>query len=210
MLTHAEIWRAIDTLAREHELSPSGLAKRAGLDPTTFNKSKRITREGKARWPSTESISKILRATDASINEFVGYLGEDKGPGRARQLPVLGLGPAKGPGLFDGDGHPTGGGWGAMDYPVMPDPNAYALEIGGDALQPIYRDGDIIIVSPAAAVRPGDRVVAKTERGEVVVQEFLRRSDESTQLLPLGERQPELSLAAQEVVFIHRIVWSSQ
>ena len=67
MLTHAQIWSAIDRLAARAGLSASGLAKRASLDPTTFNKSKRITPEGRARWPSTESIAKALSATGVTI-----------------------------------------------------------------------------------------------------------------------------------------------
>ena len=57
MLTHDQIWNAIDRLAARAGLSPSALAKRAGLDPTTFNKSKRITPDGRERWPSTESVA---------------------------------------------------------------------------------------------------------------------------------------------------------
>ncbi|HVQ11556.1 MAG TPA: helix-turn-helix transcriptional regulator, partial [Methyloceanibacter sp.] len=43
MLTHGKVWHAIDALARRYDLSPSGLAKKAGLDPTSFNPSKRVT-----------------------------------------------------------------------------------------------------------------------------------------------------------------------
>ena len=32
MLTHAQVWTAIDRLAERYALSASGLAKRAGLD----------------------------------------------------------------------------------------------------------------------------------------------------------------------------------
>ncbi len=67
MLTHASIWQAIDALAAQHGLTASGLARRAGLDPTSFNRSKRISRSGKPRWPSTESLAKILAATGASL-----------------------------------------------------------------------------------------------------------------------------------------------
>ena len=76
MLTHAQIWRAVDALAERHGLSPSGLAKRAGLDPTSFNKSKRGDASGKLRWPSTESISKILAATGTSLADFVTLIGD--------------------------------------------------------------------------------------------------------------------------------------
>ncbi len=58
MLEHADVWRAIDRLAGKHGMTASGLARRSGLDPTAFNKGKRITKEGKRHWPSTESVGK--------------------------------------------------------------------------------------------------------------------------------------------------------
>lgn len=71
MFTHSEIWDAIDRLAQDNGYSPSGLAKKAGLDPTTFNKSKRISADGKPRWPSTESIAKILTVTNTKLADFL-------------------------------------------------------------------------------------------------------------------------------------------
>ena len=91
MLKHSDVWRAIDALAVDHGFSPSGLARRAGLDPTTFNKSKRITAEGKKRWPSTESIAKILHATGASLGEFLSHIGDGEGIGIFRNVPLIGL-----------------------------------------------------------------------------------------------------------------------
>ncbi|EBV3600078.1 helix-turn-helix transcriptional regulator, partial [Salmonella enterica subsp. enterica serovar Virchow] len=41
MLSHERVWAAIDALAARNDLSASALAKRAGLDSTAFNKSKR-------------------------------------------------------------------------------------------------------------------------------------------------------------------------
>ena len=70
MLTHGQIWTALDRLAERSGLSPSGLAKSAGLDPTTFNKSKRITPEGRQRWPSTESVAKSLAATNTTVDKI--------------------------------------------------------------------------------------------------------------------------------------------
>ncbi len=76
MLTHAQVWTALDRLAERAGMSPSGLARRAGLDPTTFNKSKRVTTDGRERWPSTESISKALAATSSTIETFVQLIGD--------------------------------------------------------------------------------------------------------------------------------------
>lgn len=77
MLTHDNIWLAIDRLAEIFGYSPSGLAKQAGLDPTSFNKSKRLSPDGKPRWPSTESIAKILAVTGATMSEFIGLIEKD-------------------------------------------------------------------------------------------------------------------------------------
>ena len=79
MLSHDQIWGAIDRLAERHELTPSGLARRAGLDPTSFNKSKRLSADGRLRWPSTESIAKVLDATGASVEQFLAFLQPDAG-----------------------------------------------------------------------------------------------------------------------------------
>src|SRR5258708_10411469 len=101
MLRHSDIWRALDRLAAEHSLTASGLARRAGLDPTTFNKSKRITRDGKLRWPSTESLAKVLEATGSSLAQFVGLI-DGQGLGTARpRIPVLGYAQAGEPRRFD-------------------------------------------------------------------------------------------------------------
>ncbi|HAD87322.1 MAG TPA: DNA-binding protein, partial [Rhodospirillaceae bacterium] len=91
MLRHSSVWHAVDRLAREHGLSTSGLARKAGLDPTTFNKSKRTTRDGKLRWPSTESVAKILSATGASLSEWVSYVDETEGGGVYRNVPLIGF-----------------------------------------------------------------------------------------------------------------------
>ena len=77
-MNHYQIWHAIDLFARDHGLSCSGLAKLSGLDPTVFNKSKRITMFGQPRWPSTSSIAKILAATGASVHDFFKYIDSDE------------------------------------------------------------------------------------------------------------------------------------
>src|SRR5712691_1181636 len=105
MLTHAQIWTALDRLAARAGLSASGLAKKAGLDPTTFNKSKRITPDGRQRWPSTESVAKSLAATGTGIGTFVQLI-EDTGPPGAQAVPLIGFAQAGIGGYFDDGGFP--------------------------------------------------------------------------------------------------------
>nr|MBQ0091483.1 helix-turn-helix transcriptional regulator [Candidatus Enterousia merdequi] len=74
-MTHDDIWRAIEQFANERNMSCSGLARCSGLDPTTFNKSKRWSKAGQPRWPSTNSISKILASTGADLEDFTKFIG---------------------------------------------------------------------------------------------------------------------------------------
>jgi phage repressor protein C with HTH and peptisase S24 domain len=209
MLTHAQIWMAIDRLAARAKLSASGLAKRAGLDPTTFNKSKRITPDGRARWPSTESVAKSLAATGATLDQFVALISEEVRP-PGKSVPLISFTEAGASGRFDDNGFPSGEGWEAIAFPAVEDTHAYALEIAGDSLLPMYRDGTRIIVSPAAPLRRGDRVIVKTRSGEVVLRELRRKTAKTLELKSLNREEAESMLAAEDVLWVARIVWASQ
>jgi phage repressor protein C with HTH and peptisase S24 domain len=74
MFTHEQLWSALDALAKQAQLTPSGLARRAGLDPTIFNKSKRFAQDGRPRWPSTESLAKVLEVTGSDMFKFAQLL----------------------------------------------------------------------------------------------------------------------------------------
>ncbi len=210
MLKHADIWRAIDRLAAKHGMSASGLARRSGLDPTTFNKSKRITKEGKQRWPSTESVSKVLAATGDSLADFVAQMGEENASVLAQRVPVIGYAQAGDKGYFDDAGYPTGSGWDEVLFPQIGDLHAFALEISGASMEPIYRDGDTIVVSPAAGIRRGDRVVVKTNDGEVMAKELSRQSARKVELASLNKDHPDRNLDVEEIDWMARIVWASQ
>ena len=210
MLSHAQVWSAIDTLAGRYGMTASGLARKAGLDATTFNKSKRQTPDGHQRWPSTESIAKVLEATGASLDEFMGFLETRDRAGGRRTVPLIGLAQAGGGGFFDDGGFPTGGGWDEVAFPDVPDPNAYALEISGESMLPLYRDGDIVIVAPNASVRRGDRVVLKTREGEVLAKELKRRTENIIELKSLNPEHPDRLIPTDKVAWLARIIWSSQ
>ena len=217
-MKHEDVWRALDTLAAENGLSASGLAKRSGLDATTFNPSKRRMPDGRARWPSTESLAKVLDATGASLEAFTALvtgaraLSSSGNSNRAtvRRVPLIGLAQAGGEGYFDDGGYPVGGGWDEVSLPEIADPNAYALEISGDSMEPVFRDGDLVIVSPSAPIRRGDRVVVRTTGGEVMAKQLARRSARRVELKSLNPEHPDFSFDLNEVHWIHRIVWASQ
>jgi len=208
ILTHGQIWAALDRLAARAGLSPSGLAKRAGLDPTTFNRSKRVTSDGRERWPSTESIAKALAAADSSLASFARLIDDEAGDGRS--VPLLGFALAGASGAFDEAGLPSGQCWTEIALPIADDSHAFALEISGDALAPVYRSGDIILVSPGTPIRKGDRVVVKTGKGELLVATLKRRTAGALDLQPLEAAQAARTIVASDVAWVARIVWARQ
>ena len=199
-MKHEDVWRAIDTLAAENGLSASGLAKRSGLDATTFNPSKRRMPDGRNRWPSTESVAKVLDATGASLEAFTSLVSGARALASSagnrnvvRRVPLIGLAQAGGEGYFDDGGYPVGGSWDEISTPEL-----------------VFRDGDMIIVSPSAPIRRGDRVVVRTVGGEVMAKQLARRSARRVELKSLNPEHPDYSFDLTEVTWIHRIVWASQ
>jgi phage repressor protein C with HTH and peptisase S24 domain len=211
MFSHKQVWAAIDTIAERYGYSASGLAKKSGLDPTSFNPSKRNGPDGRPRWPTTESIANLLDAAGATVEEFADLLSGRKGqPPRRKQIPLLGLARAGKGGYFDDSGFPVGNGWDEIDVPGVTDNTAYALEITGDSMLPVYREGDTIIVSPGATVRKGDRVVVKTTDGQVMAKIMQRQTAKNVELASFNAAHDTKTLDMKDVDWMARIIWASQ
>ena len=134
----------------------------------------------------------------------------DSGKAAISNVPLIGFAEAGAGGYFDDGGFPVGKGWEEIAFPSVTDEHAYALEISGDSMKPAYRDGDIIIVSPAATIRKGDRVVVKTREGEVMVKELRRKSTKNVELKSLNTEHRDRTLSMSDIVWIARIMWASQ
>lgn len=208
MFSHHDIWAALDNLANHFSTSPSGLARQAGLDPTTFNKSKRMASNGKQRWPSTESLSKVLNVVGMSFEDFARFAGG--APLHGPAIPVIGLAQAGDDGFFDDAGFPVGGSWEDVRVPGLQDENVYALQIAGDSMAPVLRAGDKILVAPTETVRRGDRVVVKTTDGEVMAKELHRQTAHKIELISLNPDYDDRVLSKKDVQWMARIVWVSQ
>jgi phage repressor protein C with HTH and peptisase S24 domain len=207
MFTHHDIWIAIDHLAEKHFLSPSGLAKKAGLSATLFNPSKRkgIDRN---RWPSTESLASILKATNTSLAEFARLINPK--PPLADMLPLLALDEALLGGSFDKEGKMNGEKWDKASVPTGHDPSAFMIEITGTSLSPVYQEGQRIIVSPEEKIRRGDRIVALKRNGALAIGQLGREGAHKIEILPFRQDSTPLTLSRSEIHWIYRIVWASQ
>ncbi|HAY07877.1 MAG TPA: helix-turn-helix transcriptional regulator [Hyphomonas sp.] len=205
-MQHKDIWRGIDQLAAQNGLSTSGLAKRAGLDPTSFNPSKREGADGRPRWPTTESLARVLDAVGAGFDDFAALVEGRRGAA----APLIGFAQAGRDGYFDDAGFPAGAGWDEVRFPGLGDETVYALQISGNSMEPAYRAGDRIIVAPGAEVKIGDRVVAKTVEGEVMAKVLARRNSRTVILDSLNPDYPAREFRPAEIAWIARILWASQ
>lgn len=207
-LTHAKIWKGLDALAKREGISPSALARRAGLDPTSFNPSKRFGPGDppRPRWPSTESVMRVLSTSDISLAEFAS-MAEDVGE---QSLPLLGLAKAGELGFFSDEGLPLADGWDRTPLPALRD-SLISLEIEGDSMQPLYRPGDKVIVDlDDARVRTGDRVAVRTASGETLAKELGAITSRQIELLSLNAEYPPRILMREDIQWIARIVWVTQ
>lgn len=211
-IRHEDLWRALDTLAAENGMTPSGLARAAGLDATTFNPSKRRSADGRPRWPSTESLSRALAATGATLESFTALVGGARTLGharrdreRSRMLKVTRLGATETEPAFDETGSPAGHDWERAEAPPLAESGDYALRIETDAHEPVLARGDLVMVSPDAPIEEGDRVLACVD-GEVAPARIRRQSGRRIELEPLGTGQRR-QVERQALGWMHRITW---
>lgn len=207
MFTHTGLWSAIDNLAESLGTSTSGLAKRAGLDATSFNKSKRIGPDGKPRWPSTESIARVLAAANMTLTEFLLFMPENEiSSGTA--IPLITNKDATKKNIFDADGFPAATKSELIEFPNFDLSDVYALELIDDTYAPLYPAGCTLILSPTAPVRRGDKVAIKTKTA-FMLADFMRKTSNKVDILAVGT-QKSMQVALDDVIFITRILWASQ
>ena len=215
LMKHEDVWRALDTLAAEKGLSPSGLARAAGLDPTAFNRSKRATPHGRLRWPSTESLSRVLAATGASLENFTalvggaralvsmrpGGRGVEKSGHAARRLPQVAFSA-----LQQGEDAAESGEETTMA--MQADLGSYAIRLDTAAFEPVLREGGLLIASPDAPVRPGDRVVLRRHPNTLLAGIFGRARTDAIEIEGFGQTGL-VALHADAINWMHRIGWAS-
>ena len=123
---------------------------------------------------------------------------------------MLGFAQAGAGGFFDDAGFPLGHGWDLVELPGPVRGTAYALQVQGDSMLPLYRHGDMLVVQPHTKVRPGDRVVVKTHSGEVMAKVLERQTPKIITLVSLNPEHPDRQIATGDVEWLARIVWASQ
>jgi phage repressor protein C with HTH and peptisase S24 domain len=144
------------------------------------------------------------------LREFIELIDTGEGGGASRRIPLIGMAKAGEAGYFDDSGVPAGEGWDQTSFPDTGDASAYALEISGDSMAPVFRDGAIVVVSPKAAIRRGDRVVVKTSEGEILAKQLARQTADRIELSSFNTEHADRVIERGKVAWMARILWASQ
>ena len=190
-MQYEQVWNAVDKLASSQGLSPSGLAKKAGLDATTFNKSKRIRPDGKKRWPSLDSINKILEVSGITFEQFYNLAEGESAVKFTPSIPFIKFTQLnKQPRIQNKELHT--GTWNKIRFPDSKD-KLYAIDLDNEDFAPLYRYGTLVIASKNSEIRRGDRIIIVDINGQLDIKEFIRRTASSlpellTQTIP---RRPQ-------------------
>ncbi|MTI18794.1 helix-turn-helix transcriptional regulator [Rhodobacteraceae bacterium RKSG542] len=214
MLSHEAIWQGIDEVARRNQLSPSGLAKLAGLDTTSFNKSKRITADGRKRWPSTESLSKVLDVTGTTLAQFLGLCSQPE----AETAPTSGSLAVPCISSQDITDIKTQGTANItivntasyIAFPVKHAEKYFAVEVYGNNFEPYYADGQILIVSQDTSLRRGDKVIFKRQGRDPLLRVFLSEKLGAYTFRGLQSCDPPLEIETSQLEWALRVRWASQ
>lgn len=202
------VWSAVDNLAKSLGMSPSGLAKKSGLDSTTFNRSKRKRPDGKNRWPSLDSLNKVFEFCNITFEEFYKYGETDNPPENLNTIPYIKLsGVSKRE--YCQDGEICTANWETICFPDGTK-NLYAMEIDNTDYAPLYKFGTTLILAKHSEIRRNDRVAVFKKDGDFLLAEFIRRKPRTLELQNLNAPEESFSENIDDILFLSRIVWASQ
>jgi len=126
-------------------------------------------------------------------------------PGRL--VPVINKVAAGYPAEFDDLDYPVGI---ADDYvrcPDLHDPNAFAVRVIGDSMEPKFREGDIVIFSPAIEVQNGDDCFVRfTLPHETTFKRVFFEDDDQIRLQPRNEKYSPSLIEGKRINGIYRAV----
>ena len=97
--------------------------------------------------------------------------------------------------------------------PDLNDPQAFAARVHGDSMTPKYREGDIVIFSPAAAPKNGDDCFVRFADGHTTFKRAFFESDKGEaviRLQPRNERYRAQVVRSEEVTGLYKAVFKYQ
>jgi len=146
----------------------------------------------------SEKYSQILEKVPVNVEEV---------PIAGKLIPVINNVMAGYPTDYDDLGYPPGG---ADDYvrcPDLHDANAFAVRVVGDSMEPKYRQGDIIVFSPAAQVESGDDCfVRMTDPHETTFKQVFFEEQGDIRLQPRNHKYPPIIMPREKINGLWRAI----
>ena len=153
------------------------------------------------------------KLTIAKLGEVLGQYDMDVRPQDdvkdqpGRWIPVINKVPAGYPAEFDDLGYPTGF---ADDYvrcPDIHDPNAFAVRVVGDSMEPKFSEGHIVVFSPAADVQNGDDCFIRLKSPhETTFKRIFFEKNKKIRLQPRNDAYAPLTVAGKRINGLYRAV----
>jgi len=191
LLLHiAHVERMPSDIRQEYESAEAENKKLRGLIKRLIKKS-----------PDKAKMKRLLKAEKVNIEQ----VSESISPGRL--VPVINKVAAGYPADFDDLDYPVGI---ADDYvrcPDIHDPNAFAVRVVGDSMEPKYIEGDIVVFSPAVEVRSGDDCFVRfSEPHETTFKRVFFEKDDQVRLQPRNEKYAPMIIEGKRVNGLYRAV----
>jgi repressor LexA len=122
-------------------------------------------------------------------------------------VPIINKVSAGYPTDFDDLDYPVGV---ADDYircPDVHDPNAFAVRVVGDSMEPNFKEGDIVVFSPAAEVNNGDDCFVRfSSPHETMFKRVFFEPDNMVRLQPRNEKYPPVTAEGKRINGIYRAI----
>ncbi len=209
MLKHEDLWNAIDVLARINGYSTSGLAKQAGLDPTIFNKSKRINNEGRPRWPTMESITKILNSTNTPIGQFSTIIHNREGNGDAVNIPFNKLNSLQHKKSFiSATGQINLNMRDTFFETTEIDSHTFGVHISDSSYSPMFEKNTSLIATMNGGVRKGDIAIIALNNGQSIIVRFIKLSSHTVEIMPIKNDTTEsIIISNKDILWTSRVLY---
>jgi len=153
------------------------------------------------RKPDPNQLDTLLAESELDIEKEGGTLSA------GRLVPVINKVAAGYPADFNDLDYPVGI---ADDYvrcPDLHDPNAFAVRVVGDSMEPKFRQGDIVIFSPAAEVHNGDDCFVRLAvPHETAFKRVFFEPDSKVRLQPRNEKYSPIIIDGKRINGLYRAV----
>ena len=127
---------------------------------------------------------------------------------RLRSIAWSGLG--SGRGILDAAGFPQGERWEEMEVPITDDRQAYVIELDQDVVPPVYRSGDMLVVSPSSSIRRGIACWSAGATVRIDIGILLRRTAQRVAWPTFPGEPGDRGLPVADIAWMARVIWVSQ